>query len=74
MLASSWRIHDRARAAELHPQLRPGDVLVAERRFCSYAHLTQLRQQGVFVMLRIHQKQAVDFRPYRPTARPSTRA
>jgi hypothetical protein len=66
---SSWRIHDLTRVAELHPHLQRGDILVADRGFCSYAHLALLEQQGVWVVFRMHQKQIVDFRPHRPTAR-----
>jgi hypothetical protein len=71
VLASSWRIHDLTRVAELHQHLRPGDVLVADRGFCSYAHVALLQQQGVFVVFRLHQKQLVDFRPHRLVARPN---
>ncbi len=68
VLVSSWRIHDLTRGAELHHYFQAGDVLLADRGFCSYAHLAQLSQRGVQVVLRMHQKQIVDFRPYRPAA------
>jgi hypothetical protein len=74
VLISSWRIHDLTRVAELHPWLQPDDVLVADRGFCSYAHLAQLSRQGVQVVLRLHQKQIVDFRPHRRAARPADSA
>jgi len=70
VLVSSWRIHDLTRVAELHPHLQSGDILVADRGFCSYAHLALLWQQGVFVVFRLHQKQLVDFRPHRSAAQP----
>jgi hypothetical protein len=70
VLVSSWRLHDLTRMAELHPWLQPGDVLVADRGFCSYAHLALLFQQNVFAVLRLHQAQIVDFRPRRPAAAP----
>jgi Transposase DDE domain len=66
---SSWRINDLTRVAELHRWLAPGDVLVADRGFCSYAHLARLSQQGVHVVLRMRRSQIVDFRPHRPGAR-----
>jgi hypothetical protein len=56
--------------AKLHRWLAPGDVLIADRGFCSYAHLAQLWQQGVLVVFRMHQRQLVDFRPHRPAAEP----
>jgi hypothetical protein len=66
--ASSWRIHDLRRAAELHPHLRPGDLLLADRGFCSYGHLALLLQRKVQVVFRSHQRQIVDFTPQRPHA------
>lgn len=66
--ASSWRIHDLSRAAELHAHLRPGDVLLADRGFCSYGHLALLLQGKVQVVFRMHQRQIVDFRPHRAHA------
>ncbi|MEI7903495.1 MAG: IS4 family transposase [bacterium] len=68
VLVSSWRLHDLNRMAELHAGLQPGDVLVADRGFCSYAHLALLFQRNVFAVLRLHQAQIVDFRPRRPAA------
>ena len=50
----------------MHPALRSGDVLVADRGFCSYVHLALLLQRGVQAVIRIHQKQIVDFTPGRP--------
>jgi hypothetical protein len=68
LLASSWRIHDLTRMGELHPHLRGGDVLVADRGFCSYAHLALPFVQKVQAVLRVHQRIIVDFRPHRPPA------
>ncbi len=65
LLASSWRIHDLTRMGELHPHLRGGDVLVADRGFCSYAHLALLFMQKVHAVFRVHQRIIVDFRPLR---------
>lgn len=62
VLASSWRIHDLTRVGELHPRLRPGDLLVADRGFCSYAHLALLQQQGVHAVMRMHQRRRVSFK------------
>jgi hypothetical protein len=69
VLASSWRIADLTRVAELQGYFQPGDVLVADRGFCSYAHLASLAQQGVHTVLRMKRSQIVDFRPHRPAAR-----
>ena len=66
MLAAPLRTHDMSQAVELHPELRAGDLLVADRGFCSYAHLALLLQRGVHGLFRIHQRTIVDFTPGRP--------
>jgi hypothetical protein len=65
MLAAPLRTHDMAGVTELHPELRAGDILVADRGFCSYAHLLLLWQRGVQALVRIHQRTIVDFTPGR---------
>jgi len=65
MLASPLRTHDLSKTAQLHPELRAGDLLVADRGFCSYAHLALLFQCGAHGLLRIHQRTIVDFTPGR---------
>jgi hypothetical protein len=66
VLSAPLRTHDLSQVVELHPALRPGDVLVGDRGFCSYVHLALLILQGVHGVLRMHQKQIVDFTPARP--------
>ncbi len=73
ILAAPLRTHDLSEVVGLHPELRPGDVLVADRGFCSYAHLTLLVQAGVHAVFRMHQKHIVDFTPGRPHVEPRTR-
>jgi hypothetical protein len=70
MLASPLRTHDLSKTTDLHPELRSGDVLVADRGFCSYAHLALLLQRKVHGVLRIHQRTIVDFTPGRPHVYP----
>jgi hypothetical protein len=65
--------HDLARVQAVHPTLQPGDVLVADRGLCSYAHLALLVQAGVHAVLRIGARQIVDFTPGRPFVLPSVR-
>ena len=65
MLAAPLRTHDMSGAAALHPELHAGDVLVADRGFCSYAHLALLFQRGVHGLIRVHQRTIVDFTPGR---------
>jgi Transposase DDE domain len=65
--------HDLAQVQAVHPALQPGDVLVADRGLCSYAHLALLGQAGVHAVLRVWARQIVDFTPGRPFVRPSVR-
>jgi hypothetical protein len=74
LLAAPLRTHDLSEVVELHPELHPGDVLVADRGFCSYAHLALLVQAGVHAVFRLHQKHIVDFTPGRPHVEPRTRS
>lgn len=62
VLTAPLRTHDMAHAWRMHPELAPGDVLLADRGFCSYAHLAQLLASGLFGVFRLHQKVIVSFR------------
>jgi len=42
--------------------LKPSDVVVADRYFCSYADIARLRHQGVESVFRLHQSRKADFR------------
>jgi hypothetical protein len=53
--------------------LRLGDVLVANRGFCSYTQLALLVQAGVHTVFRMHQKHIVNFTPERPHGEPRAR-
>lgn len=71
VIVAPLRTHDLKHAWQMHPELAPGDVLVADRGFCSYAHLAQLFQAGLHGVFRIHQRQIVDFRKGRMHVPPS---
>ena len=43
-------------------QLRAGTILVADRFYCSYFMVALLRDRGVEVVVRLHQKRSYDFR------------
>lgn len=73
MLSAPLRTHDLSQVVQLHPELRAGDVLVADRGLCSYTHLALLMSNGVHAVLRMHQKQRVDFTPGRPHVKPGKR-
>jgi len=70
MLAAPLRTHDMSGVTELHPELHAEDLLVADRGFCSYAHLALLLERGVHGLLRIHQRTIVDFTPGRAHVHP----
>ena len=67
VFAAPLRSHDMSGINGILPLLRAGDVLVADRGFCSFAHLAMLMAQGVHAVFRLHQKQIVDFTPGRAT-------
>jgi len=71
VLVAPLRTHDLTQAWLTHRELKSGDVLVADRGFCSYAHLAQLVQTGLHGVLRLHQKIIVDFRIGRMHVPPS---
>jgi hypothetical protein len=68
LCAMPWRDHEQSKVGELHGRLQAGDVLVADRGFCSYGHIARLVLRSVDVVFRIHQRQIVDFTPGRPHA------
>jgi hypothetical protein len=68
VVISPLRTHDMKHAADLHPRLSTGDVVVGDRGFCSYAHLALLSQANLHGVLRVHQRQIIDFRPHRRSA------
>ena len=68
VIVSPMRTHDMAHASELHPKLSAGDVVVADRGFCSFAHLALLSQANLHAVFRVHHRQIVDFHLHRPSA------
>lgn len=68
--AAPLRSQDIAGIAAILPRLAAGDVLVADRGFCSFAHLASLMARGVHAVFRLHQKQIVDFTPGRAHVAP----
>jgi hypothetical protein len=62
VLALPLRTHEASQVAQLHGELSPGDLLVADRAFSSYVHLAQLLGAGLHGLFRVHQRQLVSFR------------
>lgn len=48
--------HDVRGGVALHPMLRGGDILLADRAFCSFAHFALLGARGVFACMRLHRR------------------
>jgi hypothetical protein len=46
----------------LHHHLDEGDILLADRYFCSYFEIALLKRRGVDAVFRLHQKRHADFR------------
>ena len=65
IIPAPLRTHDMANAAELHPEMQVGDILIADRAFASFAHLALLSRQKRHGLFRCHQRQIVNFRPGR---------
>ena len=65
-IVAPLRTHDLSQVDKLHPLLRPGDLLLADRGFCSYAHLALILKGGLHAVFRVHQRHIVDFKPGRP--------
>jgi hypothetical protein len=68
--AAPLRTHDMRRAPALSEGLEPGDVVLGDRGFCSYAHLAVLLGRRLHGVFRLPAQRAVDFTPGRPHARP----
>jgi hypothetical protein len=72
IIVAPMRTHDMSRAAQLHPKLSVGDIVLGDRGFCSYAHLALISQAHLHAVLRVHASQIVSFHPHRPGARTTT--
>ena len=70
VMVAPLRSHEMASVGGIHPAMGPGDILVGDRGFCSFAHLAMLIEGGVQAVFRMHQRQVVDFTPGRPHAGP----
>ena len=65
VIPSPLRDHDMSGIAQLHPELKAGDVLLGDRAFCSFVHLGLLVSAGLHGIFRVHQKLIVNFTPGR---------
>jgi hypothetical protein len=72
VLAAPLRTHDMRQVPQLHPELQAGDVLVADRAFCSYAHFALLHARKLHGVFRAHQMLNISFRAHRAYNGPGT--
>lgn len=63
------RTHEMSSIVQLHKHLQRNDVIVADRGFCSYAHLSLLLQSNMHGLFRLHQRVGVSFKANRPMAK-----
>jgi len=68
-LALPLRTHDASQVRAMQGAMAPGDVLVGDRAYCSYAHLALLLTRNLHGVFRMHQRQIISFRPGRRCAR-----
>ncbi len=57
-----WFLHDLTLFYFVREAFVFGDILLADRGFCSYAELALMKQRGVDSVLRLHQRRKSDFR------------
>lgn len=62
LVPNPLRTHDAKAVLEVHRHLRPGDILVGDRAFSSFAHLALLLRRGVDGLFRQHQRRKTDLR------------
>lgn len=61
-VAGNLHVHESVLFRGLWAKLKRGDVLLADRGFCSYAALASLQRRGVDSVMRLHQMRRADFR------------
>jgi hypothetical protein len=59
-------IQEMSQLPALSAALKAGDVLLADRGFCSFWNLAILAKSSINAVFRMHQRQLVDFTPNRP--------
>ena len=57
-----WFLNDLSLFYFLREAFVCGDILLADRAFCSYAELALMKQRGVEAVVRLHQRRRPDFR------------
>lgn len=71
-IASPMRTHDLRPIAQMHPLMRPGDLLLGDTAFGSYTHFALLSQAKLHGLMPAHQQRIIDFTPQRPFVIPGS--
>lgn len=62
VVLGSWRLHDLNLFCRLRHLFEAGDIVLADRGFCSVAEMALLQRRGVDSVIRLHQRRKSDFR------------
>ena len=62
VVLGSWRLHDLNLFCRLRHLFDAGDIVLADRGFCSVAEIALLQRRGVDSVIRLHQRRKPDFR------------
>lgn len=68
MVVAPLRSHEAAHVTALHPALAPDDVLVGDRAFGTFPHVSHLLSRGLHGVFRVCARRVVDFTPNRSHA------
>jgi hypothetical protein len=63
VLINAYRSHELPLVQQLHGLLQLGDLLIADRGFCSFVHLASLTKAGIHGLFRLHQRVVISFDP-----------
>ena len=71
-IVSPMRTHDLSGVARLHDHLLPGDLVIGDCAFGSYAHFGLLLQKNLHGLFPAHQARLIDFTSQRPYSPPGS--
>lgn len=62
MALGKWFLHDLSLFYFVRGAFVLGDIMLADRGFCSYAEIALMQKRGVDTVIRLHQRRKTDFR------------
>jgi len=69
-LTGPLRTHEASEVGDIQQQMQPGDLVLGDDSFGTYAHLALLQQRGLHGLFPTHHHRIVDFTPHRPCIEP----